>query len=71
METRARDVLRDGVHVINENLEVINESVSLGNAGDAVANLAPEDAGVVSALGWTVCVGGLNLSYFGTNRVGV
>ena len=36
---------------MSENLEVINESVSLGNAGDVVANLALEDAGVVSALG--------------------
>ena len=70
METRARDLLRDGVHVMNENLEAINKSVSLGNAGDAVANLAPEDVGVVSARGWAVCVGGLNLSYFGTNKVG-
>ena len=70
METRVRDFLWDGVHVMNENLEAINESVSLGNAGDAVANLAPEDAGVVSALGWTVCLGGLILSYFGTNKVG-
>gem|GEM_PF-6848072 len=56
---------------MNENLEVINEPVSPGNAGEAVANLAPEDAGLFSALGWTVCVGGLNLCYFGTNRVGV
>ena len=71
METRARDLLRDGLHVMNENLEVINEPVSPGNAGEAVANLAPEDAGLFSALGWTVCVGGLNLCYFGTNRVGV
>ena len=55
---------------MNENLEAINKSVSLGNAGDAVANLAPEDVGVVSARGWAVCVGGLNLSYFGTNKVG-
>ena len=56
---------------MNENREFINEPVSLGNAGEAVANLAPDDAGVVSALGWAVCVGGLNLCYFGTNRAGV
>ena len=55
---------------MNENLEVINEPMSLGNAGETVANLAPEDAGVVSALGWTVCLGGLILSYLGTNKVG-
>ena len=53
---------------MNEDLEVINESVSLGNAGDAVANLGPKDTGVASALGWTVRVGGLDLSYSGTNR---
>ncbi len=55
---------------MNENLEAINESVSPGNAGDVVANLALGDAGVISALGWTVCLGGLILSYFGTNKVG-
>ena len=55
---------------MNEDLEAINESVSLGNAGDAVANLAPNDTGVALALGWTVHVGGLNLSHSGTNRVG-
>jgi len=55
---------------MNEDLEAINESVSLGNAGDAVANLAPKDTGVASALGWTVRVGGLNLSYSGTNKAG-
>ena len=55
---------------MNENLEAINEYVCLGNAGDVVANLALEDAGVVSALGWTVCLGGLILSYLGTNKVG-
>ena len=55
---------------MNEDLEAINESVSLGNAGDAVANLAPKDTGVASALGWTVRVGGLNLSRSGTNRAG-
>ena len=70
MDTRARDLLRDGVIVMNENREVINEPVSLGNAAEAVANLAPDDAGVVSALGWAVRVGGLNLCYFGRNRAG-
>ena len=55
---------------MNEDREAINESVSLVNADDAVANLAPKDTGVASALGWTVRVGGLNLSYSGTNRAG-
>ena len=55
---------------MNEDREAINESVSLVNADDAVANLAPKDTGVASALGWTVRVGGLNLSYSGTNRTG-
>ena len=70
METLARDLLLDGIHKINEDLEAINESVSLGNVGDAVANLAPQDTGLVSALGWTVRVGGLSLSRSGTNRAG-
>ena len=46
METRVLDLLRDGIHEMNEDLEAINESVSLGNAGDAAANLAPRETGV-------------------------
>ena len=70
METRVRDLLRDGAHEMNENLEAINASVSLGNTGGAVANLEPKYKGIDSALGWMVRVGGPILPRSGGNRAG-